>query len=139
MHFNKYDRTTQITSLPGGIKRQHHDIRDDSKPIIVKNHHAHKMKVNLDYNSNVSCLPGKNVNRTQEDKTYNQESRKHLVSDIFNTNHQTTNYNSFNISNKTKDNRNYQQSFNEKKVVHDGRSKRPEQIRNAFRSQLTIS
>lgn len=114
-----------------------YDIKDDAKPIIVKNNHSYNIKINKDYNSNVSCLPGSHVNRhSNEHKSYNQESRKHLTSDIFNTNN---NYNSFNINNRKVSNRNYTQSFNEKKLIDDGRSKRPAHIRNVFDSQISIS
>lgn len=118
------------------MKRQLNDIRDDAKPVIVKNYQSHKAKINKDYSSNISCLPGRFIHKVTETSKYNPNSQKHLTSDIFNT---RDNYNSFNISNKQVSNKVYAQSFDEKRIVDDGRSKRPAQIRNVFASQLTIS
>ena len=58
--FHKYTDTTQIYSLPGGKKREGNDIRDDEdyKKFVKKAQidYACKIKINKDYNSNVSCL-----------------------------------------------------------------------------------
>lgn len=61
--FEQYTTTTQIAHLPGGIKRNSSDISDDSLP-LKKNYSStsYRRKQINDYNTNVACLPGCNLN-----------------------------------------------------------------------------
>lgn len=142
--FKKYDNTTQIVALPGGVKRQEFEIRDDSKPITSKNYQSYSTKLNRDYNSNIACLPGSMVKRQVEERP-NLKIRKFQNSDIFNTNtnynsNVNTSYNSFKVSNKRAENitRIFEQSNDEKRLIPNPKGK-PNQIRNPFISQITFA
>lgn len=69
-------------------------------------------------------------------------SRRYQNNDIFNSNPiVANNYNSFRGSNKKVENTNriFGQSNDEKKLIANPKSKRPDQIRNVFSSQISIS
>lgn len=61
--FLRYSTTTQIVHLPGGLKRDANDIRDDDIP-LRKNFSSisFKRREKNDINSNISCLPGCRIN-----------------------------------------------------------------------------
>jgi hypothetical protein len=61
--FKKYDHTTQITTLPGGAKRDMHSIKDDKK-FINKRNQGFFMKMSRDYNSRMSDIIGSQVNKS---------------------------------------------------------------------------
>ena len=48
--FTSYGVTTQITTLPGGIKRDIKDIKDDQK-IIKRNNQSYMYKLSRDFNN----------------------------------------------------------------------------------------
>jgi len=65
VEYKKYDNTTQITNLPGGIKRKDIEITDDKQKLLKKKDLSLKSfgyKMDKDYKSNISCLPGTMVN-----------------------------------------------------------------------------
>lgn len=147
--------------LPGGVKRSQNDINDDNKPIIQKSKEAFNAKLVRDFNSNISCLPGNMINTEPSQRSRLISARRYETSDIFNrnpanntknnlnnhnagmnttTNTNYNNYNSFKVSNaKPPVNRNiYEESKGEKKLIDNGKSKRPDFIRNPFASQITI-
>ena len=53
--FCKFNKTSQITTLPGTKHREASDIVDDSR-IPVKKSIAYQEKLSRDFNSSVSCL-----------------------------------------------------------------------------------
>lgn len=63
--YSKYNKTTQITNLPGGAKREQAEINDDKKSMshqIQRNiYKSTQKKIDVDYKSNISCLPSKQV------------------------------------------------------------------------------
>ncbi len=120
--------------LPGGVKRQYEEIRDDNKPIIVKTNHAANIKFVKDYGSNVSCLPGTQVNKLKEERLIS--ARKYQKSDIFNT---ETDYSTYRNETKRRDLRSFVPSNNEKKLIPDKLGQKPITVRNVFQSQIVLS
>lgn len=139
VEFKRYDHTTQIVSLPGGVKRTHTEINDNAKEAKIKVHHSYNTKVIRDYNSNISCLPGSRINNLPE-RPVTHNIRRYQSSDIFNIGTpSSTNYNSFNKKANTYAKNNiFAQSNNEKKLVPHPKSHRPDNIRNVFVSQIQI-
>jgi hypothetical protein len=144
--FKKYDNTTQIVSLPGGVKRHDVDIRDDTRSLHPPriNTQSYSTKILRDYKSNISCLPGSQLNVANTERPLVRQ-QKNQSSDIFNINNNNSNtniqnYNSFKISNKKVENTNriFGQSHNEKSLVSNPKAHRPNQIRNVFESQISI-
>lgn len=136
--YKKYDNTTQIVALPGGIKRNEYEIRDDGKPITSKNYQSYSTKLNRDFNSNISCLPGSMVRQQVNVEERPRSSvRKFQNSDIFNLN---TTYNSFKVSNKRVENisKIFGQSNDEKKLIPNPKGKQNLQ-KNTFRSQFSFA
>jgi hypothetical protein len=113
------------------------EIKDDNKAVPLKNLNSYSVKLTRDYNSNISCLPGKLLN-TQDEKRILKE-RKFQTSDIFNQNPQN-NFNCFNVSNRKVQNSNriFGQSNDEKKLIPHPLAHRPNTIRDVFRSQISI-
>jgi len=66
--FHKYTDTTQVYNLPGGKKRIETDIKDDEKYLKLnkRRNESHKVKMNSDYLSNVSCLYPSNHSQREE-------------------------------------------------------------------------
>jgi hypothetical protein len=118
--------------LPGGIKRESSQINDDTKP-IMRNNYAFTAKMAKDYNSNVSCLPCRLENNPVP-RAFSP-SRNYQKTDIFNTKPEV---NSFKQGRK-KDIRDFRTTDNEKRLIPDKLTGRPTQIRDVFRSQITIS
>lgn len=123
-------------SLPGGVKRLDNEKDDESLRVPMKNNLSYQSKITRDYNSNIACLPGATLN------TFNDKPipiRNNQNSDIFNRNTNIA-YNSFNTSNKRVDtNRIFAQSHIENKLLPINKAHRPEQIRNAFTSQIAFN
>jgi hypothetical protein len=134
VEFKQYDKTTQIMNLPGGLKRDSEQIKDDTKPIIRSNV-AFNAKVSRDYNSNISCLPCKLENIPASRP--HTATRNYQKSDIFNTQREVP-VNSFNQCNRNKNIRDFKESGNEKRLIPDKLTPRPMQVKDVFRSQLTI-
>src|SRR5690606_38697217 len=98
--YKKYDHTTQIVSLPGGVKRSGFEINDDNKPIIRNVNQSNSTKLHRDYNSNITCLPGSMIN-CFNDRPKTTTVRKFQSSDIFNVNQNANpNMGSFRTSNR---------------------------------------
>jgi hypothetical protein len=135
VEFKKYDKTTQIMTLPGGLKRDSDQIKDDNKP-LVRNNTAFTEKVARDYNSNISCLPCR-LENVPVSRPYTA-TRNYQKSDIFNTQPNVPVVNSFNQCNRNKNIRDFKESGNEKRLIPDKLTPRPMQVRDVFRSQLTI-
>jgi hypothetical protein len=97
---------------------------------------SYSTKLNRDYNSNISCLPGKLVKNNSNDRP-TPVMRRHQTSDIFNI---SSNYNSFKTSNRKVETvqRIFTQSNDEKKLIPHPKAQRPNVIRNVFESQITI-
>lgn len=65
--FEKYTTTTQIYSLPGGVKRNAKEIRDDERILrkfrgLISARECYKRKVQNEHNTNIACLPGCRLN-----------------------------------------------------------------------------
>lgn len=103
----KYTKTTQIYSLPGGVKRNENEINDNGVQCKSfcgnKSKESYQHKLLNDYNSNVACLPGCEINPIiLRMRKFN--GKKNEGNNIFNNT--TTDVpianNSFNISHKKK-------------------------------------
>jgi hypothetical protein len=97
---------------------------------------SYSTKLNRDYNSNISCLPGNLINNSANDRP-TPVMRRHQTSDIFNIN---PSYNTFKTSNRKVEQvqRIFTQSNNEKKLIPHPKAQRPNVIRNVFESQISI-
>jgi hypothetical protein len=140
VEYKKYDTTTQIVALPGGVKRSHCEINDDSKFASGKVNQSYSTKLHRDYKSNISCLPGSMINGYNERQKH-VNIKKYQTNDIFNTNSNTyTNYNTFKVSNRKPESsfRVFGQSQDEKKLIPNPKAHRPENIKNPFISQIQI-
>jgi hypothetical protein len=118
------------------VKRSDFDIKDDGHNIVHRSTPSYSTKLNRDYNSNISCLPGQLINNPNGERPA-LKMRRNQTSDIFNVN---PGYNSFNISNRKVEtvNRIFGQSNNEKRLIPNPRAQRPNVIRNVFESQISI-
>lgn len=106
-YFKKYDNTTQISYLPGAVKRGSTEIKDDIKSNNYprENTYSFKEKVFREHNTNIACLPGCKVNK--EERKVNlvaPNDIKYRANDIFNVDN-ARNYNNdfnntFNVSHK---------------------------------------
>lgn len=103
----KYTKTTQIYSLPGGVKRNENEINDNSIQCRSfcgnKSKESYRHKLLNDYNSNVACLPGCEINPIIiRMRKFN--GKKNQENNIFNntTTNSSSIDNSFNISHKKK-------------------------------------
>lgn len=118
--FKRYNTTTQISNLPGCIKRNSSEINDDQKPIVVPDNQSHHFKQYRDYRTNIDCLPGcpKNPPQKADMKRDRIKRLEHLVTDIFNVNTNSnmpteasittinTHGNTFNVSSRKRENYN---------------------------------
>jgi len=167
--FNVYNKTTQIVTLPGGVKRNSSEINDDNRN-YEKNQESYNVKLRKDYSSKIACLPStlKNdepiVFRTKGAQNHSKRENTHNIFSTYNTVTTTNNSNytqaytytsnnvitghyssnkenTFNVSNKRceKDRKIFGTSNDEKKLVFSSKSKRPEHIRNTFESQISFS
>lgn len=69
--YKKYDNTSQITNLPGAVKRVDSEINDNYKPnIIPDKSESHLRRITRDYNSNIACLPGSKINEEKQRNYY---------------------------------------------------------------------
>jgi len=149
--FKKYDSTTQIILLPGGLKRNLKEINDDNKPFIAKTSQSFNSKITKDYNSNIACLPGSKINTEPIRKTRLISVKRYESNDIFKDKpvnvtqsyNNIHNFNSFKVSNSKINNISvnrsiFEESKKEKKLIEYTKSKRPDYIRNPFTSQITI-
>ena len=118
--FTKYENTSQISNLPGGIKRNACEIKDNYNPLRTNycTSESFSTKLYRDYNSNISCLPGRNKNeqRGENPTLVAQNMRKYMSNDIFNVNMNKinpTNTNNFNVDNTRREN--FARTFGESK------------------------
>lgn len=141
--------------MPGGVKRNQEEIKDDRNFFDIKTEPSYTVKVMKDFTSRISCLPGERVDRARESfrpqKSIN--SYKYRDNDIFNRHadnrifdvnfvlKKTNRMNTFNENRRifTKDNRVFGQSHNEKPLIPHPKSSRPVGIRNVFESHFTIN
>ncbi|MCQ2816181.1 MAG: hypothetical protein MJ252_02835 [archaeon] len=87
--FDKYIRTSQITNLPGGVKRENTDINDNLSNNEEKKNNSEwfRYKTVNDYQSNVACLPGSKINNDTPRKFILRTStRKYQSNQIFDSN-----------------------------------------------------
>lgn len=91
--YGNYSTTTQIVNLPGGVKRNDNEIKDDrktSRPVSrgeEKQRESYKAKIVNDYYTNISCLPGCPYNQKtvyKEDIPLRKQFNNRSQSDIFN-------------------------------------------------------
>ena len=90
--FKKYDNTSQISYLPGAIKRDQNEINDNycNNP-TTKTTESFNTKLYRDYRSNVACLPGSVINETRNQNYLCQPNiKKNESHDIFNINNYST-------------------------------------------------
>lgn len=83
--YKKYDTTSQISNLPGCIKRNQNEINDDKKPRIISDSESHNLKMYRDYRSNISCLPGCQKNEYKDNPHIRNSIQRYVENDIFNT------------------------------------------------------
>lgn len=104
--------------------------------MINRSTHSYSTKLNRDYNSNITCLPGNLIKHNTNDQSM-PVMKRHQTSDIFNIN---PNYNTFKTSNRKVETvqRIFTQSNDEKKLIPHPKAQRPNIIRNVFESQITI-
>lgn len=132
----KYGATTQIMSLPGGIKRVEKEIKDDENNGFRKLNHANCSKLIKDFKSNIDCLPGKMINGAENQKLRCTSALKYTTNDIFN---KKTKNNLVEKKSSIRIRSNLEPSQKVKKFVENTKSKRPENIKNAFKSQIEFS
>jgi hypothetical protein len=132
VEFKMYDKTTQIVSLPGGLKRDSDQIKDDTKP-VVRSNVAFGVKMTKDYNSNIACLPCRLENQPMDRPV---STRNYQKSDIFHTG-PVEPVNTFNKSYRRKDIRHCKESEIEKKLIPYGLPK-PNQYKDPFKSQISL-
>lgn len=91
--YGSYSTTTQIVNLPGGIKRNDNEIKDDRRRSLPANRgeekqrESYKAKIVNDYYTNISCLPGCPYNQRtfyKEDVPLRKQFNNRSQSDIFN-------------------------------------------------------
>ena len=104
--YTKYDTTSQISLLPGCVKRDDKEIQDNFNQ-RSRNTESYNRKVIRDYKSQVACLPGSGMKEEQRVNHFKPTNRKRYEShDIFLTttgnedavNTKDKSYNCFNIS-----------------------------------------
>lgn len=90
--FSRYNKTTQIINLPGGVKRNLNDINDDKQRIDNRpcirwdKPTSYTTKIFNDYKSSVVCLPGSGtVSVPEKQPTKPISTRRFQTNDIFNT------------------------------------------------------
>ena len=103
--FNYYKTTTQIVNLPGGIKRNTHDIKDDIfvndiKPKSKLIHPSFSIKVEEDFKSKVTCLPN-SMTKNYKVKILNNYNK--------NNNYSFNRYKKYDLNQEIKDDKNYHQ------------------------------
>ena len=100
--FEKYTTTTQIYNLPGGVKRIGTELNDDVNKCRSfydnKSKESYRKKVINNYNSNISCLPGSEINNVSYSyRRYN--GKKNEGNELFSK--ENENYmNNINVSKK---------------------------------------
>jgi len=122
--------------LPGGVKRKENEIKDDEKLGFKKLNYANCSKLIKDFKSSIDCLPGKMINEAENKKIRVFSAIKYETNDIFNkklTNNLVKKKNSIRIRN------NLESSQIVNKFVENSKSKRPENIKNVFASQIDFS
>jgi len=72
--------------LPGGVKRNHNEIKDDGGFEPKKLNQSNLTKIIRDHKSSIDCLPGKFKNVEQQTKTRPISAYKFVNNDIFNIN-----------------------------------------------------
>lgn len=91
--YTSYSTTSQIFNLPGCVKRNEKDVMDDIEEIKINNQRmrnrcSYKAKVQNDYYTNISCLPGCPLNPKGENKRSGSNGMRNICkmneSDIFN-------------------------------------------------------
>ena len=87
--FSDHSKKTQITTLPGGIKRNKYDIKDNAY-FNKKNNHGflyrilHDYDLNVDYNNPKPILQGYNINNFPVKQRYYGSYQKGVINhDIF--------------------------------------------------------
>jgi hypothetical protein len=138
----KYDHTTQVVCVPGGLKREDRQIKDDKK-FINKTNQGHVFKVMRDYNSNINCLNNKEVESfypTEQrfGKFYNRHENNFSNGNIIAPQNDSQKYNTFKISNKIDADRPFGVSSRPTPKPIVFRKGRPENIKNVFASQFQI-
>jgi len=128
--------TTQIVNLPGGIKRNVKEIKDDEKSGIKKLNHSNYSKLIKDFKSNIECLPGKMVHGKDYEKNRVCSAKRFETNDIFNKNNNESKVQK-KISMRIRNN--LEPSLKVKKFVEQTKCRRPEGIKNAFESQINFS
>ena len=90
--YSRYNKTTQIINLPGGVKRNLNEINDDKRhyekrPLIRWDKPtSYSTKIFKDYKSNVACLPGSGtINVPDKEQRRPISTRRFQTNDIFNT------------------------------------------------------
>jgi hypothetical protein len=123
-------------NLPGGVKRKENEIKDDENLGFKKLNHANCSKLIKDFKSSINCLPGKMIHEPEKQKTRVSSAMKYETNDIFNKKFQN---NLVQKKTSVRIRSNLESSKNVKKFVEHTKSKRPENIKNVFQSQIDLS
>lgn len=133
----KYGATTQIMNLPGGVKRKEDEVKDDSNAGFKKLNYANCSKLIKDFKSSIDCLPGKMINGAENQKSRVCSAIKYETNDIFNK--KVSKNSVVQKKSSVRIRSNLEPSQNVKKFVEHTKSKRPENIKNVFKSQIEFS
>lgn len=130
--YDIYKNTTQIYELPGGVKRE----LPVKNRMTKLNEQSIKMKMQSDFSSKVSCLPG-SMTRDVNDK---YSLHKKMVSDGGIHRESTEERNEFRKSKKSAVyGRNANETFHNNTVIKEGkRTVLPNGVRDQFRSQFVL-
>ena len=88
--YSDHIQKTQITTLPGGVKRGKYDIKD-AVNFRQNNTESHLYKMKRDYNSNINFenkrIDNENVNNFPAQQRFNGSYQRNVIdNDIFNLN-----------------------------------------------------
>lgn len=127
--YDIYNSTTQIYSLPGGIKRE---IPVRSR-VNKLNEDSVKMKMNSDFSSKITCLPGSMTKDAGDDNRIRH--KKSCGTQRFNAEcHEERN---FFRKGKKAPKVNYE-TIDRENTIREGKRRVPPGIRDQFRSQFTF-
>lgn len=127
--YDIYNSTTQIYSLPGGIKREI-PLRNRVNKL---NEDSVKMKMNSDFSSKITCLPG-SMTRDAGDENRIRHKKGSSTQRFNQECHEERN---FFRKGKKAPKANYE-TINRENIVREGKGRLPPGIRDQFRSQFTF-
>jgi alpha-N-acetylglucosamine transferase len=122
--------------LPGGVKRDHNEIKDDGSFEPKKLNQSNLTKIIKDHKSSIDCLPGLFKNVEQQTKTRPIFACKFINNDIFNINPLQNDFKEIKARKKLRIDNDAQFMGNDSAVK--GKRKKLDIIRSFFKSQKNI-